>query len=274
MPIAKIGSLDFYYEVHGKGEKLLIIPGIASDVRLLQFFIDGLKHRFEILILDIKGSGLSSAPDGDYTIDQMANEIAKVLHYLNWSQMHLFGFSLGGAIAQKLLAEHPDLFLKAILATTAIQFQKPFHIALDVINELYAVRAAREVIVKQYICLGVSHFYLCKPDRYETILNSLSNHSHFQSPMGFQGQLKAIQKFNSKKWVETIKTPTLILAAENDILTPPEQSYDLHEAIKGSHIIDIPESGHLLVLEKPHIVQDYMIEFFLSDTPSFKTIAI
>ncbi len=79
-------NLKLYYEIQGKGPRLLFIPGTASDLRQHPNFFDSpLAKHFEILSFDQRGIGQSNSPDPEPTMRDYAHDIKILLDYLGWN---------------------------------------------------------------------------------------------------------------------------------------------------------------------------------------------
>jgi pimeloyl-ACP methyl ester carboxylesterase len=71
----------------------------------------------------------------------------------------------------------------------------------------------------------------------------------------------ACDRFHRQEEVQEIKIPTLILAGDQDVMTPPSYSQFLHEQISSSRLTIIPGAGHMVMLEKPREVNQAILEF-------------
>ena len=274
MPIAKVNGIDLFYEVKGKGYPLLIIPGITCDHHWADALLPELTKHFEVLLVDLRGVGLSSAPDGDYTIKMMAKDIWELVQKHKWKKPHILGSSLGGAIAQRLVYDHPEEFSKLILSTTTMQFTAPTKKMFEVANDLYAISAPREVMVKFQMAIANGHQFLSDKFKSQEAFREMTEHPHFQSAIGYHGQFMALKEFNSTSWVSKIKNPTLIIGADEDLICPIEQSFDLHEQIDQSHLMIIPESGHAMSVDQTDLYVEHVIDYLENEAPTIAQVAI
>ncbi|HET9772884.1 MAG TPA: alpha/beta fold hydrolase, partial [Acidimicrobiia bacterium] len=108
-----------YYETWGRGEPLLLLSGLATDLRIwaCQRLVFG--RRFRCIAVDNRGSGRSDKPEGPYTLEQMAADAAAVLDAEGVDRAHVLGHSMGSYIAQMMAVEHPDRLRSLTLAGTA-----------------------------------------------------------------------------------------------------------------------------------------------------------
>jgi 3-oxoadipate enol-lactonase len=104
MPKITVRDLDINYEIQGSGSPLLMIIGLKLS--LLDWgknFIDLLAQHYQIILFDNRDAGLTSQSKHPYTIANMADDVAGLLDELKIPKAHVFGVSMGGAIAQQLV---------------------------------------------------------------------------------------------------------------------------------------------------------------------------
>ncbi|MDN3505037.1 MAG: alpha/beta hydrolase [Rhabdochlamydiaceae bacterium] len=274
MPISKVNEIELFYEVKGKGEPLLIIPGITCDHKWADALLPELTQHFEVLLVDSRGVGLSSAPEDDYTVKMMAKDIFELVQKHKWKKPHVLGSSLGGAIAQRLVYDNPESFAKLILSTTCMKFLAPTVKMFEVLSDLYAISAPREVMVKMHMAIANGDKFLSDKYKSEEAYTAMIEHPHFQTAIGYRGQFAALKEFNSTNWAAKIKNPTLIIGADEDLICPIEQSFDLHEKIEQSHLMIIPQSGHAVSVEQTDLYVEHIIDYLENDTPTIAQVAI
>src|SRR5919106_4789152 len=108
MAYARLNDISLYYEVHGSGEPVLLIPGLGSDAGTWATFLPDLKKGYKTILLENRGSARSTKPEGAYTTQSMAQDAVALLDQLGMERVHLIGKSMGGMIAQILAARHPE----------------------------------------------------------------------------------------------------------------------------------------------------------------------
>src|SRR5262245_62327657 len=120
MPTQKLASgIDLYYETHGEGEPVVFIPGTGFSGNVWEpFQVPVLSKTMQVIILDPRGCGRSSAPAGVYSIEQMACDVVALLDHLGLPSAHIIGHSMGGRIAQALALSFPQRVRSMILAAS------------------------------------------------------------------------------------------------------------------------------------------------------------
>src|SRR5262249_32190040 len=118
MAIAKVGSMDLYYEEYGSGEPLLCIMGFATDSTGWVLQTPEFSKHYREIIFDNRGVGRSSKPAGPYSIAQMAEDAVGLMDTLDIRRAHVLGLSMGGMIAQEIALRHPERVHGLVLACT------------------------------------------------------------------------------------------------------------------------------------------------------------
>ena len=117
MPTARINGIDLYFEEHGSGEPILLIP--ASWRPHNTWKVGGvpvLSQRYRAIIFDCRGTGRSSQPNNGYTVRQFAEDALGLLEHLGVTRCHTVGFALGSLIVQAMAIERPDLVATLTMA--------------------------------------------------------------------------------------------------------------------------------------------------------------
>src|SRR5205823_13732860 len=108
MPSVQANGIDINYEVQGAGEPLVLIPYLAADQACYAFQVAEYAKHYTCFSVDLRGAGLSGKPDGVYTTELFADDIAAFMQAAGIGQAHVFGLSLGAAVGIWLAARHPD----------------------------------------------------------------------------------------------------------------------------------------------------------------------
>jgi 3-oxoadipate enol-lactonase len=122
-------DIQIYYEILGKGPRLLYISGTGADLRNKPNIFDSvLADHLEMLTFDQRGLGQTDRPDIRYSVEDYANDAAGLLHTLDCSPCHVNGISFGGMVAQELALRHPSLIDRLVLCCGgAGGHSYPFH---------------------------------------------------------------------------------------------------------------------------------------------------
>jgi 3-oxoadipate enol-lactonase len=108
MPSVQANGIDIHYEVQGDGEPLVLIPYLAADQACYAFQVAEYAKHFTCFSVDLRGAGLSAKPEGSYTTELLADDVAAFMQAAGVGPAHVFGLSLGAATGMWLAAKHPD----------------------------------------------------------------------------------------------------------------------------------------------------------------------
>ena len=118
MPTIEANGQTLYYEVHGEGEPLLLVMGLASDTLAWALQVPAFAERHQTIVFDNRDVGQSSMADGPYEISDMAQDALALADALELDSFHLLGVSMGGAIAQEMALAAPERIRTLTLAVT------------------------------------------------------------------------------------------------------------------------------------------------------------
>jgi len=109
-------GVKIHYIVEGKGEPLLVIHGFAGSIQGMSDAIKNLSKNFQVIAMDCRGHGQSDKPhDLDAYGMNMIEDQIRLLDHLKIKKAHVFGYSMGGAIAIGIVGFHPERVLSAIV---------------------------------------------------------------------------------------------------------------------------------------------------------------
>src|SRR2546427_8271607 len=112
-------GVNLYYESHGSGEPLVLIPSTAFSGEVWKpYQVPGLSKSMNLIVHDPRGTGRSTANQQAYTINQMANDVVALMDHLKISAAHLLGHSMGGRIALAATQNFPGRVKSLIMAAS------------------------------------------------------------------------------------------------------------------------------------------------------------
>ena len=215
--------------------------------------MDALSDRFWLLRPDARGHGASDAPPGDYSIDDLAADAIAVLDAVGVSRAGVAGVSMGGMVAMQMALDAPDRMLAlAVCNSTADMDSEPWAERIVIIRKL-GVAAMTEMILARWFPRAA---LVANPPYVATIRALLAR----QNTQGYAGCASALTNLALGRRLPAITLPTLVLAGEFDVATPPVSGAEaIAAAIPGSKLASLP-TGHLGPLEQPGPVASLLAE--------------
>src|SRR5687767_6886007 len=117
MPLAELGDITLHYKERGDGDPVIGIMGFALDQRFWATQIPAVTPTHRFITFDNRGLGRSSR-NSPTSIEEMADDTVRLLDHLDIDKTVVFGVSMGGAVAQRVVLKYPDRVSALILAVT------------------------------------------------------------------------------------------------------------------------------------------------------------
>ncbi len=118
---ALVNGLNIYYEIHGSGEPLLLLPGGFMTVEAMGEIVPQLAATRRVIGVELQGHGHTADIERPLRYELMADDIAALIAHLGLAQADIFGYSLGGGVALQTAIRHPEVVRKLVLASTAFK---------------------------------------------------------------------------------------------------------------------------------------------------------
>jgi pimeloyl-ACP methyl ester carboxylesterase len=243
------GGVDFAYRQLGprNGVPVVFLTHLAAvldnwDPRI----VDGIAAKRRVITFDNRGVGASSGST-PATIEEMAKDAVTFIRALGFEQVDLFGFSMGGMIAQVIAQQEPQLVRKMIIAGTGPAGGQ----GIDKVTRITYLDTARGLITrrdpKQFL------FFTRTPNgrrAAEEFLARLQERTNDRdkaiSVRSFRAQLKAIHRWGQQPPADlaSIHQPTLVMNGESDRMVPTKNTVDLDRRLPNSQLVIYPDAGH------------------------------
>jgi len=231
----------------------------APPIVLLQHFtgtmddwdcamVDALARRRRVIILGNPGIGASGGPAPD-SVAGMAHLTEGFIDALDLKTVDVLGFSIGGSVAQQILAERPELVRKVILVGAAPRGGEGIKDLRSVIADGFKRAAERKVDPKVALFFTDTSAGMAAGDAYAT---RIDHHKVDAEPQASQesigAQAKALITWgmspSNAEQLERIRQPVLIVNGSRDLIIPTINSYVLYQNITNAQLILYPDSGH------------------------------
>lgn len=212
---------------------------------------------YKVLRFDTRGHGASDAPEGAYTLEQMADDLHGLYAALGIRQSHWVGLSMGGMIGEVFALKYPGVFQSMVLADTTSR--RPPN-AEQMWGE--RVKMAREQGMKALVEGTLARWFTepyrkAQPAVMAKIAGDISN-----TPVaGFAGCCDAIAKIDVLDRLKEINCPSLVIVGDQDHGTPPEMARQIHANLRGSELLIIPSAAHLSNVEQPEAFNKALLLF-------------
>ena len=259
MAWAELSDVRCYYELHGEGEPLLLVPGLGGNCRVWDPIAPLLADQFSLILFDNRGIGRSAARRKPRTLADYSADMAELLDVLRLDRAHVLGLSLGGIIAQRFAIDHPGRVDRLVLVSCTDRFSA-YLLRITALLGHSLRRFPRRVFVQMMELLCTAPLYL---DANEKQLDAeAEERCKAGVPARALGtQLRALLRSEVDPADYRITAPTLVVAGEHDALIPNCYARLMAGKISGSRFALVPGAGHNPMAEMPDVVLPMIAKF-------------
>jgi 3-oxoadipate enol-lactonase len=241
-------GISINYLIEGDGPLVTLSHSLACDLSMWDEQAQALTaHGYRVLRFDTRGHGNTRAPEGEYTLEQLAQDLQGLLTGLGVTQTHFAGLSMGGMIGQVFALKYPGVFQSLVLCDTASRFPPEaaplWRGRIDI---------ARSKGMEALVIPTLERWFTAPFREANTAVVSRIAKSIRDTPVaGYCGCCAAIPAINVTDQLHNIKCPVLVICGEQDPGTPVAMAREIHAAIPGSELCLLPQAAHLSNLEQP-----------------------
>ena len=244
-----VGEIQFALRALGRSEGTPLVLLNHWGANLDNFdpaIVDGLAANRPVFALNYRGIGASEGQVRT-SLDEMAADMIAVIRALSSGPVDLFGFSLGGFVAQQIALTEPTLVRRMILAGTAPAGGEGGETIVGVTVRAFLRGALSLRDPKYYLFFTSSRTSRVAAKAFLSRLKArTANRDKAVGLSAFVNQLKAIKAWSkqSPQPLELIKSPVLVVNGDSDAMVPSKNSKDLASRIPGGELILYPDAGH------------------------------
>jgi len=252
---ASVNGIEINYELSGKrGTSWLIFShSLACSVRMWDPQVEAFKDRFCILNYDMRGHGATSAPQGPYSLEMLADDVLGLMKHLKIEKAIYCGLSIGGMIGQTLALKAPGSFSKMVLADTT-HTQPPE--ALKQWEDRISVAKTKGMAA---LVDSTMERWFTAPNRNTPAAKKIAALIAATPAAGYIGCGQAIMKLNTTARLKDIKLPVLALTGEQDGAAPGTKYIGEH--VPGAKYVGIPNAAHISNVEQAEAFNRALREF-------------
>jgi pimeloyl-ACP methyl ester carboxylesterase len=262
MPKVKANNLTINYEQQGSGEPLILIPYLAADHACYAFQVAEYAKHFTCISLDLRGTGESGTPAGDYTTEDLADDVGSFMRAMDIPRAHVAGLSLGAAAGMWLAAKHPEMVTSLSLHSgwpKTDPFVKAIVESWQIVAK--ALQSVPEMVIRALFpwCF-TPELYVAKPDYIESLAAFVRSRPA-QSVGSFLQQSNAVIAHDVEAQLQRITAPTLITFGRYDMATSTRFADRMKGPIRKAEVLIFEGCAHAPLYEK--------VEEFNAKTLSF-----
>jgi len=250
MPHVQANNIEVYYEVQGEGEPLVLIPYLAADQACYAFQVADYAKRFTCYTVDLRGAGLSGKPEGTYSTELFADDVAAFMRAVGITNAHVSGLSLGAATGMWLAGKYPHL-VKSLSLHSGWTATDPF---LKAVVQGWQTTAKALGSTTDMVIQGIfpwcftPELYAAKPEYIDSLAEFVR--SRPMPPVdAFLRQSDAVIAHDATGILSLITAPTQITFGQHDAVTSVRFAGPLTEAINGAELVIFEGCAHAPIYE-------------------------
>ena len=250
MPAVQANGIDMYYEQQGEGPPLVLIPYLAADQACYAFQVGEYAKHFTCFSVDLRGAGLSGKPEGSYTTELLADDVAAFMQAVGLDSAHVAGLSLGAATGMWLAAKHPAR-VTTLSLHSAWDRTDPF---LRVVVEGWRTMARALDGVTEMVIEGIfpwcftPELYAARPEYIDSLAEFVRGRP--MPPVdAFLRQSQAVLTHDAQQVLGSIQAPTLLTFGRHDLVTSTRFADPIRNAIRGCELIVFEDCSHAPIYE-------------------------
>jgi pimeloyl-ACP methyl ester carboxylesterase len=245
-----VNGIDYYYEIHGTGEPLLLLHGGLLSSDMFRPILPTLGAGRQVIAVDAHGHGRTSLAGKHLDYAAQADDMAALVAKLGHTQVDVVGYSMGGGIAFRLAAQHPEVVRRLVMVSTPFS-REGFY--ADMLPMQDAVGAAmfeqlKETPMYQHYARVAPH-----PEEFPTLLDELGE--WMRRPYDWSAD------------VAKLTMPTMLVYGDSDMIRP-EHEVEFYKLLGGgrrdagwmrenmvkNRLAIIPDATHYDIFDSPLLV--------------------
>lgn len=256
------------YRVMGGGPPVVLVHGFLSSSRIWEQIAGRLAQRFTVYTLDLEGFGESDKPLSGYGVRRGSRLLYGFLTHFGLTRVAVVGHDLGGDMAVKLAADHPDMVERLVLVATPANEEQ-----IDVSTPLWlaTIPVAGPVFygLGRYLrplrLLWVRPFVMDSADLPEELVEDAGESTPAAVSKTLSVGRREISRGRLVRQAGTLKAPVLVLAGYEDQIVDPQATDDWSRGT-GTEVVLMEDCGHLPMIENPAEFNAHVLAFLTGDS--------
>ena len=254
-----------HYRLEGtpEGAAVTLSHPLGASLELWDAQAAALEDRYRVLRYDVRGHGASDVPPGPYTLEQMAGDLHAVLQAEHIASTHFVGLSMGGLIGMTAALTWPRAIASLVLCDTTSCYGAGIRAMWD--DRIHAAESQgmTDALIERTMEIWFTPAFR---ERHKATVDRVRAMLRATNPRGYVGAVQAIAGVDLTDRLAAITCPTLVVVGERDPGTPPAMAQAIHERIRGSRLLVLPDAAHCSVVERAAEFNRALLAF-LADLP-------
>jgi pimeloyl-ACP methyl ester carboxylesterase len=244
MNTVQVNNITLAYEKLGSGKPLMLIHGYPLDHAIWNDVANLLKNDFTVILPDVRGFGQSTTIESQYTVADMAGDLAGLLDHLGIEKLALAGHSMGGYIALAFAKKYPRRVSGLGLVASQAAADPPdrkegrYQTAAEIAQKGVGI-VADTMTPKLSPIASVQAFARAMIER--------------QSKSALIGALKAMaEREDLFSYLSSVTYPVALIHGNADALIPVDRAREIKAVLPSASLIELQGGGHMPMMEFPN----------------------
>jgi 3-oxoadipate enol-lactonase len=251
-----MSAVEVHAVVEGPADApvLLLSNSLGADLAMWDAQVPALAELFRVVRYDTRGHGRSPAPEGESTIDDLADDVVALLDRLDVAQAHVAGLSIGGMTGLRLAAREPQrVTTLAVLCSSAHPGNEQSWRDRAATVRAEGTGAIADAVISRWL---TPDFAAVNPDLVARLRTTFAGHSD----EGYASCCGVLAGLDLRADLGRIAAPTLVVSGAEDLALPPAHQRVIADGILGARWLSLSPAAHLANLEQAQQVTDALIE--------------
>lgn len=236
---------------------IVLSHALGCDLSMWDTLANELAAENDVIAYDHRGHGSSDAPNSLYTMEELADDAARLVRELDCGPVVWIGLSMGGMVGQELAIRHPELVAGLVIANSTSGYPEE-------------VRAAWQQRIETVRNSGIEAIADAVMQRYfhdDFRANQAAAVAAFRKRLvttdaeGYVGCCNAVGTVDTTSRLPQVKAPTLVIAGALDQGAPVSMSETMAQGIPGARLVVLEDASHLAVAEQPEAFEQAVTQF-------------
>jgi 3-oxoadipate enol-lactonase len=250
-----VSAIDVHAVVEGPADApvLLLSNSLGADLAMWNPQVPALTRHFRVVRYDTRGHGRSPVPDGDSTIDDLADDVVALLDRLGIDRAHVAGLSIGGMTALRLAARDPHrVATLAVLCSSAHPGNEQSWRDRASTVRAQGTGAIADAVISRWF---TPDFAAAHPKVIDELRETFAAHPD----EGYASCCAVLAGLDLRPELARISAPTLVVSGAEDAALPPEHQQVIADGITGAQLLSVSPGAHLANIEQADRVTDALI---------------
>jgi 3-oxoadipate enol-lactonase len=252
MKTVRVNGIDLAYTIEAGARPgrpwIVFSHSLAADHTMWWPQVEVFAAAFNVLRYDTRGHGRSSAPQGPYSLEMLADDLLQMLAAVGIERCHFVGLSMGGMIGQTAVLRDPRPFETLVLADTSSRTPPESHPVWEGRIAAVSTPAGMGAVAPATLERWFTPPFRANAPEVVARIDRLIR----TTPVGgYIGCARAIMQLNLTDRLRAVACPVLVLVGDQDPGTPPAVAEEIARAIAGARLEIIPQAAHFANVEQP-----------------------